>query len=332
MEIRYKNKSSISEQSPEEQPQFDLDKLWCIIEEFICTNRKRSKTIYHYTTLDALVDGIIPKQKGLPLNLRATHCKYLNDPQEMTLNINKIHRDLKNIPDLQRLVGSSLKRTNKNQNSAFQLLSFSENSDYLPMWGMYAKNGDGISIGFDRNKIKYGNSIALKCLYPDSDEYKSLIKFLEIIFNDSENPIRRKFFEKFDKIQYPNSTIGERKERLQAQMKSEECDCFKAIINLISTLFIVLLPVLAYKDPAYEYEQEFRLISLPDESNSTQYKVKDGMIIPYLDVSIPLDAVKTIILGPTHDFVRSKRSLDMYLKSKGIDWIEIKKSTVPYRI
>ena len=316
-----------------ESPDFYLEELWGVIEGFIGERKKKpSETIYHYTTLEALVDGIIPQEPNSPICLRATHCQYLNDPKEMTFNLNKIKKDLQNIPTLLKLVELSIaKPQRKNKEIDYHLLSFSENADYLPMWGMYAKNGTGISIEFYRSKIRQDNSIALKCLYPNSDEYKALLKLLEAIFSEDENPIRQKFFEKFDRIQYPDSTNAERKARLEEQASVEKCDCLKVLVKLISFLPVIVLPILAYKNPAYEYEREIRLVCLPNEFETKQYRVKDGMIIPYIKIAIPNDAIKTITLGPTHDFERSKKSLDMFLQSRGISGVKIKKSSVPYR-
>jgi len=122
------------------------------------------KVIYHYTNLDALIGGILNKEKGKEVCLRATHCQYLNDPSEITSGLNAFedYFTAVNRLDFDRIMKSSF------------ILSFSESVDSLPMWSMYGKNGKGLKLGFDVNSLK---EKIWKCFY--EKDLKSLREVLD---------------------------------------------------------------------------------------------------------------------------------------------------------
>ena len=53
----------------------------------------------------------------------------------------------------------------RHRNAIF-MTSFSENENSLPMWNMYGKNGNGVSIGFDLKLLRsYSKGIVKRCFY-----------------------------------------------------------------------------------------------------------------------------------------------------------------------
>jgi len=94
-------------------------------------NFSRTIVIYYYTSLESLT-GIFPLNESQTINLFATHFKFLNDKEEISLG-KKLRRDI------QKTTGKTLKPLNPFKDP--YILSFSQSPDNLPMWGMYGKNG-----------------------------------------------------------------------------------------------------------------------------------------------------------------------------------------------
>ena len=134
--------------------------------------------IYHYTTGGALL-GMLKDyyaKSNLNITMWATHYMYMNDPMEVVLGENickhailDIEKNL-NIPHNRRIgtiinnkdfgeMQSHLNRLTMStpqcacETNAF-IVSFSEECDSLHMWNMYATNGNGIALVFDRKKIE----------------------------------------------------------------------------------------------------------------------------------------------------------------------------------
>lgn len=89
--------------------------------------------------------------------------------------------------------------------------------------------------------------------------------------------------------------------------------------------------VAAYiKHESYKYEQEVRCKAI--KSSEIKFRESNGLIIPYTELRIPIDAIEEIIIGPTQDVERMKLAIEMLLKTNGIYRdIKIKESKIPYR-
>jgi len=168
-----------------EKKDFDFIKLIDIVERLTSQKVRYSSTLYHYTTIESLVEGIIPKDNDDKLTFWATHCDYMNDPQEMKADFERLDNDYSHITAIGNLYAALVDEKNEKGRKIDDifLLSFSEKKDFLPMWSMYGKNGNGIVLEFEKFKLNNPNFITLKCLYPDSEEYKSLTKFFKAIFS-----------------------------------------------------------------------------------------------------------------------------------------------------
>lgn len=113
--------------------------------------------LYHYTTINALFDGIIVKKPLLnkEICLWATNCQYMNDPTEI---------DVGNIFNKELFQYDTYEADNIKDDSF--IISLSQNVDFLPMWSMYGMNGSGIMIGFDRLMLEQTeNTHLLRIIY-----------------------------------------------------------------------------------------------------------------------------------------------------------------------
>ena len=109
--------------------------------------------LYHYTTLDALINGIIDDNK---ICLWATKSEYLNDLSEKKLGIKE---GLKAIKRFEKKNGRKPFNASIDSDNVYSryirtyIVSFTENKDELPMWSLYGEKGAGVVLGFDENCI-----------------------------------------------------------------------------------------------------------------------------------------------------------------------------------
>jgi len=59
------------------------------------------------------------------------------------------------------------------------------------------------------------------------------------------------------------------------------------------------------------------------------------MVVPYIEIPLPYDdgnfVIDQIMVGPVHDPILSKASVEMLMKSKNAKFDKIQHSTIPYR-
>lgn len=87
------------------------------------------------------------------------------------------------------------------------------------------------------------------------------------------------------------------------------------------------------KTPAYRDEREWRISRerLNDHFQEVNFREKNGLIIPYIDIDIPLSCVKQIIIGPREDQRLCASSIGKMLrKYAGYYQIDVLLSSLPY--
>ena len=189
------------------------------------------------------------------------------------------------------------------------VVSFSEIKDELPMWNIYGNKGSGVCLVFDENILATieGN----------------ILSNVVYIGRESQN----------------HTT-----ENIIPTIIENECtQCYKDLENIhtpeeIATRKIVAWGTLcaavgAYlKNGSYYYEKEQRLVLFDTTYSKRKFRNSiHGNIIPYLEISIPLEALNGIIVGPCADTNITYSGLIPLLRNKNID-IEVHKSQIPYRI
>lgn len=129
--------------------------------------------LYHYTTVDALVNGIVVKnpKKGEELCLWATNSQYMNDPEELKEGIRILSTFYS---ELNKLLNENKFNINQMEDNLelykqFYLTSLSKNRDSLPMWNMYGANGHGIALKFTSKMQQVDcDDYIVKCEYDAS--------------------------------------------------------------------------------------------------------------------------------------------------------------------
>lgn len=187
----------------------------------------------------------------------------------------------------------------------YYVTSFSGNGDEMSMWRMYASDGYGCALGFNPEFLYLPSSTIFDfcrvCIYGDEemhdleDEYK--------ICNSS------RFF-------YTSKDGGH-----------TTYNSSQATANLL------VETCLSIKNPAFKIEQEVRGVKYDDNFSNVKTRVKNGVIIPYIEVIIPKEALTEIVIGPTNNSDLSMLSINHHLQRCGYNKEDVRiiESTVPYR-
>ena len=189
------------------------------------------------------------------------------------------------------------------------VISLSKKRDYLPMWSMYGHKGKGVCImlgsyilqdhlvdGFEMDSVAYGTRIGQKVLSEKIPEaYSFYIK------------------------EYKNN-LG----KMTMETKIRE----------LATLCLHVSPFFKYKD--YKYEEEFRMaynVYYGQDlfNNPRPIIIKENKVKPYIEVPVPIESLKGIIIGPDADYEVMKHVLGLELESCGLASKIIQKSKIAYR-
>lgn len=273
------------------------------------------KILYHYTSMANLLKILQGVKETGNLTLRGTHVEYLNDREELLIANKTITKELKlldiesgNEKSLENISDEFLLSTASLFTSLPFIVSFSVNSDSLPMWNTYADNGQGIAIGISNPRYlekDFEEISVYKCIY----DIQNYIREIRIGLLKSL----------YDSIIFFDNQHG---------MNGYPADLSKSLSIL--------------KNHSFEYEQEFRLVKSffgDDFNDQIGFSEKDGLIKPFAKFEFPKSILKEIIIGPCSNFGLSRQSLAMCLYKMGYSnkpddpyFVEIKKSNVPYRL
>jgi hypothetical protein len=200
------------------------------------------------------------------------------------------------------------------------VVSFSEDGDDLAQWRGYGRFGQGVAIGF---QFTYDNwpvvdsngidviSILYKCLYTEKEQnrlFKAIVDALLSILA---------------KQQVVASTAH--------GTTNESAMVVAEWAGWLLTAFTNTFPYM--KSPAFETEQEVRLVLSPDKSHwSRKFRVSNGIVVPYFEVHedgvrLPISRV---VIGPSakHEVIRDgvRRLLDAHEYD-----VPVESSEVPFR-
>ena len=284
--------------------------------------------LYHYTTMDTFYsmiehslypkgDDVVPTH----LIMWAGYYSYQNDSTECELYFK----------GLKKAIQAYSKNTSRNlmeeynkcvsdpkKDLGIYLISFSEQEDDLTMWRGYGQNGDGISLGFNFNKLPGSQ---LMHLYDKNDPEANSQQVDDRLINRTDFPEKCIYTEP-NNIKIENEVYDKTLRILQ-----EEDNEFKDII--LSLINSKEAP--KYKHIKYAAEKEHRIIK---KKIISKFRIgRNGLPIPYIEVGIPLNCLQKIIIGPCLESSQAETRLKKYLLTKGddIEHIDIITSQIPYR-
>jgi hypothetical protein len=246
----------------------------------------KPRALYHYTTQEGLI-GIIKSGKGW-----ATHAIFFNDSKEYFYAREQLDKGIDELNGSMdernryffKCLGSSLPDLFPD----IFLFSFSEADDLLSLWRGYGNHLGSYSIGFRTERLEVvaareGFKL-LKCIY-DPSEHKKIINRLicEIL-------------------------------AYHEQLRALPDHLFiEAALNHFWEQFLLLAP--SIKNPSFEEEQEWRLVSMSRRAREIQFRPGSSCPVPFLEVPFSDTEGKLplyhIIVGPT---VEPKRSCQAVLR------------------
>jgi len=272
-------------------------------------NTDAPKTLFHYTDTKGLC-GILDSGK-----IWTTKIQYLNDKSELSLALKYLNKEIddqlsgkdKMRSDQELVDMKEVIETLASQKTNVSVASFSSQGDQLSQWRGYCNIGTGYSLGFDSQRL-------LTKLIENKNEY-----YLAECEYQEEN------------------------HRLMAK---ELVDSSVSVVNILqhpnygkppfydwtfvqSVLF--LAPMI--KSEKFKEEQEWRLISSPLSLKYENAKFRSGnySLIPYWEFNIGImDALTSIVIGPTPEPELSKQALLGLLYQKGINFTHVENSEIPY--
>ena len=178
------------------------------------------------------------------------------------------------------------------------------------MWGMYAANGAGCALGFDFTHLQDAYGMSIKCTYGEQEIDSSFKNFINLNRNGHLVHMGPNHEEE-------QKRIDQNKKQIQDEMEN----------NLIIT------NCLGAKNIAYQNEQERRCVIYANNPRVVQHKVKNGIIVPFVEVHIPKEALKEVVIGPTNTSQIVMQSVIHFLNIKGydLDKVKVTLSKLPYR-
>lgn len=173
--------------------------------------------------------------------------------------------------------------------------SLSELDDDLNMWRCYANQGKGVAIGLDKDVLSEALTNQNWCNIAELCKCEYYSEKQLVNYLKSNNI--------GNVIQDPNRMNLDR----------------------------LLSNALKFKNKSFEAEKEWRIYA---NYIGSDFRVSDGLVIPYYNILLPIGAILSITFGPKNDFRRNRFSVFNLIKcvigEQQATRIELKKSSVPY--
>lgn len=186
--------------------------------------------------------------------------------------------------------------------------SFSQSKDLLSQWRAYG----AYAIEFDAELLHFPLS---KCLYDDD--------------------------EKSDEAAYGSLdcalTMAQSMQENDGQLDEKGYEAFSTIIGLAATM----------KHASFSEECEYRIVLGHDidpdveDGLDISFRSRGNLLVPYVEISIPVESIKSIMVGPMRDqdlayasmkaFVNKVNAASFDQEIFSLHDIDIIKSSIPYR-
>ena len=269
------------------------------------------KYVYHYTTIDALFNGVLRGGKegtDAQICLWASNALYMNDTREIRTGYEFMQQLISDYFVKQE--DESGVDNLKDMISTYFLSSFSLLRDALPMWRMYARNATGVALRFDLDRMSESSSGEFRrCVYLTDDVEKQIRECLRgmTAVNMPSGALL---------VIFLTVLIG----ICKSKNPEEIAEVIHPYLRLVSAL----------KHKAYIDEDEVRLVLVAGEADR-KFRFKDNKFSPYIEQYFPKEALTEIIVGPNNDMPRTVYSLETYLKHIGFDHVKVTASDIPYK-
>lgn len=184
------------------------------------------------------------------------------------------------------------------------ILSLSQDINSIPMWSSYANKARGVALKINKNVLSPNIANFSKCFY--GEEAKESFKRFANFYRKSHC--------------YPLELSKDASTKLVATF-------LKYFIGELSYIGLLC----GAKDGGYRYEKEERFWVIADSSSNIKFRVRGDVIIPYVDIYMPKNALEEIVIGPANNSELIESSLRFFLANNGYPHVKISKSNLQYR-
>ncbi|MDU9401847.1 DUF2971 domain-containing protein [Pseudomonas sp. zfem004] len=277
------------------------------------------KTLYHYSD----VDGFFNIIKNKKLWLSGPH--NLNDHQEVNWAKNKIASTFQRLEKMYaREHIEYLWLLYANNGLTPFTCSLSSEGDLLSQWRAYARDGTGVSIGFNSSLLPNSGTIPHHNAAPSAS-----ITTMQVVYDDAEQD---------ETIETILSSALEAAKSNQNWQADDRLIYATTQLNALTT---------TYKNSAFREESEWRIIHTPmimayqntskhafhSGISDIKHRTSNGKIITYFEYdfsSLIKDKIITeIILGPKCAI--QNYDLNLFLAMNELEYIQIRRSSATYR-
>lgn len=291
-------------------------------------------TVFHYTNAEGLL-GIMHARA-----LWVTDAEFLNDPQEVRHAVGALEESLQQQVEiarrdadhrghdsLQPLLDALRRRYPKgrefqgNRERTAYVTSFCREGDLLSMWRSYAR-GSGFSIELD-------TQIVLDVLTGDpTGTYDLTAAELERLKSDNFGVEAH-----FLTVRYDENNVRLLVDRITTEMweggTSGTAERAERLLDQFTLDFTGI------KHDSFKEEEEERLVVFPtgDLSPAVRLRSSDGRLVPYIAVTIPHEAIRSVTIGPGGSRQQQRVALERHFGSSARgEWghVEFKFSTTPF--
>ncbi len=267
--------------------------------------------LYHYTDAQA-VQSILVHQK-----LWLTDLRFMNDSTELSHGVEIIKNAMKHKPQglfynwdyvekAMSYLSSSLSEyedASWTEDPVFAM-SFSRKDDLLSQWRGYGS----YAIAFDSERLKESRLELRNCIYDGKSKAGQALQQLTSAV----------------------ASISKSMAEDEGCIGSDSIDKLIGLIELAAT----------FKDAGFDEESEVRMIARPDKHH-IRYRPKNGILIPYVEIEIPAEAIVGVRVGPIRDQDLASLSMRMFISSVesayrndggSVEWsVPVNISNTPYR-
>lgn len=122
------------------------------------------------------------------------------------------------------------------------------------------------------------------------------------------------------------------KNTIKENVESEYCN-IREMLKFINTYSCF------FKDSHFSDEKEFRIsIQFDGTENifenpsiSEEFCVKNGLIVPFINIDVPINSIKEVTISPIMESNIAQNSIDELLKHNSINNISVTQSSIPIR-
>lgn len=201
------------------------------------------------------------------------------------------------------------------------IICFSKNKDSLSQWRAYAKDGEGVSIGFDDEKFgakgafMHANTKIEESLCISDVQYKDYLDIQDELMLESENA-RGKY------LQDPNGI--EKSSVLFASY------CLALAMKIKNQAFKEEAERRLVYSVRLHKRSEFEKVEVINPIGDIKHRISNGYLTSYFELPFPeRGAIKEIVLGPRNKF----HDIDMrnFLGLNELEDVKFSRSSATYR-